>query len=242
MIQASPRSSSKASDVLDRIRGDIVAGRLVPGEKLSMRMLKARYASGMTPLREALCQLAGAGLVELSSHRGFCVAPVSTAEFEHIVAVRNHLELYALGLAVGRGERQWRRNLLRAAEQFGRVAARIGDQRPIDDHWDEVHRRYHFALTDAPASHALLQLFEQLYDKFDRYRRIAVPIQAYMALPARDHNEITAAAIGGDAALAQALLKRHIDDIVELVRMRLAEGLAEDISESRKPDDQRAAP
>jgi len=226
MAQLAPRSTSKASDVLCRMRSDIVAGRLAPGQKLSMSLLKSRYGSGMTPLREALCHLCGAGLVELTSHKGFRVAPVSIAELEHIVAVRNHLELYALGLAVQRGDRQWRRRLQYAAAQFDSVAAKIGDQRPIDQHWEDMHRNYHFALTDAPASHALLQFFEQLYDKFDRYRRIAVPIQAYMALPARDHNEITAAAISGKAAIAQALLKRHIEDIVDVVRVRLAESLA----------------
>src|SRR5258706_1667638 len=183
MAQGGPSGGPKPADVFHRLRVDIISARLRPGEKLALRKLTPSYRCGVTPLREALCQLAGSGLVMLESQRGFRVAPVSAADLEHVVAVRRHLELYAADLAVARSEDGWRRRLEQSAGRGSRVAAKAGDQRPIDEEWDRIHRNFHFCLTDARSSPAMLQLFEQLYDKFDRYRRIAIPIQAYMAVP-----------------------------------------------------------
>jgi DNA-binding GntR family transcriptional regulator len=211
------RGASKAAAVLRLIRGDIVAGRLKPGAKLSFRLLKAKYQTGLSPIREALFQLAGAGLVVLEAQRGFRVASVSPDELAHIAAIRLHLELFALGLAIERGGERWRRRLQDAGRLFARVAAKAGDQRPIDGRWERIHREYHFALIDAWSSPAMQQLCEQLYDKFDRYRRLTIPVQAYMAVPARDHTDITAAALSGQTEKAKALLKRHIDDIVDVM-------------------------
>ncbi len=213
---------SKTTDVLEQLRRDIVAGHWAPGEKLPFRLLEERYGVGLSPLREALCQLVGAGLVTLESQRGFRVAAVSRPDFAHIVAIRAHLERLAVREAIARNAPSWRRSLDHAAREFGRVAAKVGDQRPIDEHWEHVHRQYHFALIDADHSPTLRLLCEQLYDKFDRYRRLAIPSQSYMAVPARDHHDMTRAALDGRTEEAEALLSRHIADIVEVMAANLA--------------------
>jgi DNA-binding GntR family transcriptional regulator len=131
--------------------------------------------------------------------------------------VRRHIEIYALGLSVERGNEQWRKELSEATSQFTRVAAKVGDSRPIDEDWQIIHRRYHFALIGACDSPTVLDFCKQIYDRFDRYRRIAVPTQSFMAGPARDHQEITEAAVAGQREKAQLLLRRHIADIAEVV-------------------------
>jgi GntR family transcriptional regulator, carbon starvation induced regulator len=217
----SPTLPSKTRDVLDQLRKDIVAGRWLPCERLPFRVLEDCYGVGLSPLREALCQLVGAGLVVLESQRGFRVADVSAEDFAHIVAIRDHVERFALREAIGRNAPAWRRQLEQAAGGFGEVAAKVGDQRPIDDAWERVHRQYHFALIDARHSPTLHLLCEQLYDKFDRYRRLAIPSQSYMAVPARDHQAMTRSALDGRADETEALLARHIGDIVEVMAANL---------------------
>lgn len=214
------QAPSKSLDALRLIRADIVAGKLKPGQKLSFKYLTTCYDMGTSPLREALCQLAGQGMVELESQRGFRVAPVSSADLEDVIAMRVHAEIYATGLSIERGEAAWRHNLNDASTAFATVAAKAGDQRPIDERWEEIHRRFHFALIGACGSPTLLQFCKQIYHRFDRYRRIAIPVQAFMAGPAQDHREITQAALSGNTRLAQSLLRRHIDDIAEVVLQR----------------------
>src|SRR5262245_61084630 len=91
---AAPRdygqAQSKALYALFRLRTDIVAGTLKPGQKLPFAMLTAAYGVGVSPLREALCQLAGKGLVMLETQRGFRVTRVSSEDLADIVAVRRH--------------------------------------------------------------------------------------------------------------------------------------------------------
>lgn len=208
---------SKASLVMVRIRRDIVAGRLAPGRKLPFELLSALYGVGVSPLREALCLLAGRGLVTLESQRGFRVAPVSREDLADVIATRRYVEIYALGLSVERAGDAWRKDLMDATTAFARVAARVGDMRPIDEDWQIIHRRYHLALIDACASPILIDFCKQIYDRFDRYRRMTVPTQSFQAGPARDHQEITDAALAGRRDEAQRLLRRHIADIAEVV-------------------------
>jgi DNA-binding GntR family transcriptional regulator len=215
-------SASKASYALARIKTDIVAGTLRPGQKLSFGMLKTAYQVGVSPLREALCQLMGHRLVVLESQRGFRVAPVSATDLADIVAVRRHVEVYALGLSIDRASERWREQLHLASDEFSRIAAKAGDQRPINEDWQDIHRAYHFALIGACNSPTLLRFCEQIYDQFDRYRRLAISVQSFQAGPARDHHKITKAAIAGSREEAQALLARHIDDIAEVITANFA--------------------
>jgi DNA-binding GntR family transcriptional regulator len=208
---------SKASAVLRRLRTDIVAGLLPPGRKLHLRTLVERYGVGMSPLREALCQLIGEHLVVLRSQRGFSVAPVSVADLADVISARRHAEIYALGLSVEKGDARWRERVQRATDAFSTVAAKVGDPRPIDEHWERIHREYHFALIGACNSPILLGFCKSIYHRFDRYRRIAVPVQSFMAGTARDHRAIAQAAVEGNREYAQKLLAEHIDDIADVI-------------------------
>jgi hypothetical protein len=96
---------------------------------------------------------------------------------------------------------------------FAEVAAREDDVGPIDDIWEDRHSRYHFALISACGSGALLSFCAQLHDRFDRYRRLALPSKAIMAGIAGDHDEIADAALTGAVAHAVALLDRHIAEM-----------------------------
>ena len=54
---------TRATDIYDRLRHDLLIGRLQPGQRLRIRLLMERYAAGQTPIREALNRLASDGLV-----------------------------------------------------------------------------------------------------------------------------------------------------------------------------------
>jgi len=66
-----------ASSVYERIREDILIGRLQPGEKLRIDTLRQRYTVGGSPIREALNRLSSEGLVLQHDQRGFGVLPAS---------------------------------------------------------------------------------------------------------------------------------------------------------------------
>lgn len=55
--------------IRDRVRDDIVAGALPFGSRLTLGLLARRYSVGHMPVREALRQLEGEGLVVLAPNR-----------------------------------------------------------------------------------------------------------------------------------------------------------------------------
>ena len=70
----------RADALRDQLEQDIVTGALRPGERLDEQSLAARFGVSRTPIREALMQLASAGLVELQARRGAFVASLSLRE------------------------------------------------------------------------------------------------------------------------------------------------------------------
>lgn len=209
--------ASLAARVLGQLRRDILHVRFQPGAKLPLKVLAHDYEVGLTPLREALALLCGAGLVIQESQRGFTVAPVSEADFADIAACRRRLEPMCLSLAIAHGDEAWRRRIEGAHRRFAPVAPRVGENSPIDEAWEGSHRAYHFALISACGSPALLGFCMQLHDRFDRYRRLYIPTKSLMAGTGGDHEEIADAALAGDAARAAQLLDRHIAATASLI-------------------------
>ena len=66
-----------AADITHRLREEIIACALPPGEPLRFDVLRERFGASFTTLREALTALAAEGLVDAQEQRGFRVAPVS---------------------------------------------------------------------------------------------------------------------------------------------------------------------
>jgi DNA-binding GntR family transcriptional regulator len=209
--------SDLGAETLVRLRRDILSARLAPGARLPLKFLTDSYGVGVTPLREALTLLCGAGLVVQETQRGFRVAPASRADLVDVAQCRRRLETMALALSIRRGDTLWRRQVGRMRRAFAEVAAREDDVGPIDDIWEDRHSRYHFALISACGSGALLSFCAQLHDRFDRYRRLALPSKAIMAGIAGDHDDIADAALTGAVAHAVALLDRHIAEMGALV-------------------------
>ena len=200
-----------AEDVFAQLRGDIVRGRFQPGAKLGLDALRAAYGVGISPLREALSRLVAEGLVRQESQRGFRVAPASLPDLEDIARNRIRLESDALRLSIANGDDSWGARLVAAHYQFGRSEYRKASGDGADpEEWEVRHRAFHRTLIDACGSRWLLHFCEQLYDQFDRYRRlcdISADTQRHLGT---HHTAMMDAALARDADRAAAILGEHI--------------------------------
>jgi DNA-binding GntR family transcriptional regulator len=79
-------------EICDRIRDDIVAGALPFGSRLTLDQLATRYATGHMPIREALRQLQGEGLVVQTPNRGARVRAVDVEFVRNIFDLRIAIE------------------------------------------------------------------------------------------------------------------------------------------------------
>lgn len=204
--------------VIGRLRADILSGRLAPGERLRLQLLRERYGVGGSPLREALSQLVADELVTVQRQCGFAVAPISRAEFEDLARLRVELEATALRLTMEAGGPAWRDRLARQLTLFIEAHPKVGDPRPIDEAWEAAHRSFHFALIDGCGSPILLRFLRQLHDRFDRYRRLALPTISYIAGISDEHQHLVTAATSGDATRATRILTSHIQEAADLIR------------------------
>jgi len=205
--------------MLLRLRADILSTDLAPGSKLALHHLARQYGIGITPLRDALGQLAGDGLVVMESQKGFRVAPVSVEDLRDVCDIRLRVELLALDLAFDRADADtdWDRRMKQAHAAFIHIKARVGEDAPITAQWEEAHRELHMTLLSASASPTLMRICCQIHDRIHRYRRIALPTKSYMGGISDDHLEISKAAYRRDREGCKALLERHIVESNQLI-------------------------
>jgi DNA-binding GntR family transcriptional regulator len=87
-----PTAKTASIEICDRIRDDIVAGVLPFGSRLTLGQLAARYGAGQMPIREALRQLQGEGLVVQEPNRGARVRAVDVEFVRNLFDLRIAIE------------------------------------------------------------------------------------------------------------------------------------------------------
>jgi DNA-binding GntR family transcriptional regulator len=100
--EAGPGEAAEAApeSVYQRLRGDILGGRLTANERLKVSTLAARYRTSTNPVREALQQLRGEGLVVIEPNRGARVRTIDEAFVRDIFEIEVLVEPYLTRLFV----------------------------------------------------------------------------------------------------------------------------------------------
>lgn len=92
----------RPADVVESMRDDIFAGRLIPGDPLAELALARRFGVSQSVVREALARLEHAGLVRRFANRGTFVTNLSHTELQEYVRLRVMLEAVAASDAAAR--------------------------------------------------------------------------------------------------------------------------------------------
>jgi DNA-binding GntR family transcriptional regulator len=205
--------ASIADRAYDRMRADIVFGRLEPGLRLRLDRLAADYGTSVSTLREILSRLSSEGLVIAEGQRGFRVALVSPAGFEDVAAMRLLLETYALPLSFAAGDLEWESRVVAAHHKLAFMERRMiaGDQEGTEL-WKRYDREFHQVLIEACGSQTLLDLYGGVFDQYLRYQMVAVVFRGEIA--AKEHKVLLECALARDADRACAVLDQHVNGCV----------------------------
>jgi len=195
-----------------RIRHDIIFGRLLPGRKLKLDRLKDDY--GVGTLREILNRLQSERLVVAEGQKGFEVAPVSITNLREIAALRQLLEGRALQQSFRAGGMDWEGRVVAAHHRLSRLEARMahGD-RSCTEEWKQYDWQFHQALISACGSRMLIETHAAVFDKYLRYQMIALSYRG--AVASGEHAELLDCALRRDADRACEVLTRHVAGGVE---------------------------
>lgn len=207
-----------ASDLaFRRIRGDIITGKLAPGQKLRLEQLKDSYAVSVSTLRETLSRLATENLVLAEGQRGFEVAPVSVSELENLGDLRLLLESHAISLSFAAGDLDWEARVVAAHHKLSTVERRLLDgdaERTVE--WVGYDWEFHQALVGACGSAVLIDALSSTFDRFLRYHLLARSFRGKAVTD--DHRQLLDLAMQRDVDGARAMLKRHVRSGIDHVR------------------------
>ncbi|HXQ17444.1 MAG TPA: GntR family transcriptional regulator [Caulobacteraceae bacterium] len=190
------------------IRDDLRAGALEPGQRIVESELAERYNVSRTPVREALLQLSEDGLLISASDRGYAVVVDSQTAHEHRHEVRDLIDPQLAHHAALDSSPDQKKALAkaherqRAAHEKGQVAGFV-----------EANERFRERLRVMCANAFLAQCSALVDDQAQWARSTAFAREDYRELELKHDAYLVAAISSGDAAAAEAVMRRYVDAI-----------------------------
>ena len=206
MIPGTSNRHRTAQDmVAEGLRRGILGGDLQSGQPLRQEQIARDFEVSAVPVREALRQLAGEGLVTLSPNRGARVSEVSYEEAEEITEIRIALESLALKLSV---PNMTEKDLRRAEEILD-----LWDAEEDPATFTALNWRFHAVLHEPAGRPRLTAMIRSLHASFDLYAgRYSTAWMDLKSQAQQQHRQIVEACRRGDAEAATKILERHIRD------------------------------
>ncbi|MFT4218068.1 MAG: GntR family transcriptional regulator [Micropruina sp.] len=200
---------SKSQFAYTEVKRRILAEELGPGAPIGQERLASELGISTTPLREALKQLAGEGLVTLSSHRDAAVTQLTAAEAQDLLDLRRVLDPFAAGLAAER----------RGPPDLAAIASALDALHPVAAQPTaeslHAHRAFHRAIYRASHNPSLIGILDGLWDRSDRYRLLGLRHRVrpgdHVERVRAEHAAIADAVAAGDPATARGLMLEHVD-------------------------------
>jgi DNA-binding GntR family transcriptional regulator len=187
------------------IRARIVSGGLKPGTLYAIGPIARALGVSVTPVREALLDLANEELVEIVRNRGFRVTTLDNHDLDELVDVRTMLEVPAMGRLAALQPRPDLSELRGLAHHIETCAAR-GDLVEFLAHDRDLHLR----LLAMLGNRRLVQIVGRLRDQTRLYGLLRLAGSERLLESAREHDQLLSAIEAGDEEGAGRLMTQHL--------------------------------
>ena len=191
----------------EELREAILSGEFEPGERLRTASLAKRFGSSRTPVREALVQLEGEGLVDIEPRRGALVRSFASADLIDLYEIRALLEPAAAARAALRIQDEAldrMRALVALSDGRGGLA-----RSAIDDQiaWNE---EFHALVIEAAGSPRLSAALRATAGIPRSFRTAFWRDEAHRAFSQTCHRELVSALVARSSERAEAVMRMHI--------------------------------
>ena len=198
-----PRSAGKMA-VVEGLIADLITGKYQGGDRLTEAAAVEQFGFSRTPVREALVELEGLGLLERRPNCGAVFLPFGPTELEEIYAVRTLLEVEATRLATGNIDTSLIASLVSGFEK-------IRDENLSDSDWS-LDRSLHAAIATAAGNRRLSTEIERYNGLVQTIRKIVgAHALGIHRTSADEHLAILNALENHDAAKAADAMKNHLE-------------------------------
>ncbi|MDP4023819.1 GntR family transcriptional regulator [Methylobacterium sp. NEAU 140] len=191
--------------IRDALTDAIASGDLAAGTALDEQHLAERYGASRTPVREALRQLATAGLVEIRPRRGVVVARLTPERIADMFEVTAEIEALCARLATHRMTPLERGRLMDLHEASA-AAVETGDL----DAYDRLNRAFHEALYAGTHNAFMAEQALALRERLAAFRRTQLRHGDRIRRSREEHGEILAAVAEGDGEAAARRMRAHM--------------------------------
>lgn len=202
------------------ILDDISYGRLVAGQRLKVSQLASRFGVSASPVREALRQLQGEGIVEIHPNRGATIKQADASTIQNTFEVLQLLEPYFVSWFAEHASTEAVERLAAIQEEIREAAT--GDLvkfRKLDSQF-----------------HGLICEKHYNYVAADTWKRLRIALIAHAApLPISqtriksilaEHDSLIAAFRANDTEAADKAIRRHVEgSFVQMSQQMRALGL-----------------
>lgn len=209
-----------SDQIYDYLRGEILTGHMIPGERLDLGELVERLKVSKMPVKEAIGRLATEGLLEVQAQRGTFVSRIDARELAETFEVRRALEMLAGELAAARATKT-------DLAQLSELIAEMDQSTDVARHL-ELNFEFHGLIVGLSDNHKLVET----------YHRLRVPIQIAgihyrsedwvkrVVQEQKEHRAILLALEQKDAEAVPRAISQHIK--------RGSSSLLEDVERSQK--------
>lgn len=196
--------------VLETLKRAILSGELPAGTRLIQADLAQQLKVSTTPVREALRDLVGLGLIGFDAHRGAVVKGIDLAELLEIYQLRRLLEPYSIRRVAGNITDE-------ELEEAGKLQAQMGQ---ADDFatWVDLNWKFHRLLEQAARSPRLQDMVESVQNLAAIYVAHSLQLDPErMAEGNLEHHQLLEALRSRDPDRAADLMTRHLDGTLAAV-------------------------
>lgn len=190
------------------LRQAILTSMMKPGERLNVEELAQKLGVSLTPVRQAIQQLANEGLIDIKPRSGTFVASLSVRDVEETFDIRCALECLAAEKAVENVSRDEIRRLKELLKSLKKIIRNDEDRKAHER--DNVE--FHQILIRASGNQRLTEMYEELnaHIKIARIHRGERDWPSRQAEEQAEHERIVTALENRDAQELVNAMRQHI--------------------------------
>ena len=195
---------TRANNIRDVLEHEIISGHRPPGDRLDEPQLTRQFNASRTPVREALVELASAGLVEMQPHRSAVVAEISVHQVIQMYEVLAELEGLSAKLAARRMTEQER-------SEFEALHLEIGQRIETANRgaFPALNKEFHNLIHLGAHNEILSAQIDGLNKRLAPYRRLFHEEPHDLSIPYAEHQRVVAAIRIRDEESADLIFRNH---------------------------------
>ena len=200
-------AESLREKIYNKIRRDIIIGKLSPGERLVEIKLAEELQASRGLIREALLQLTSEGFLTSQKNRGISVAKLTLKQIDEIYSLRCLMEGYAVRLTAERLQK----NALAKLKAMHKALLKATKNGSLAD-WSDINIDFHKFFIENSSNNHLIQILDGLRCRTYRYSIFIVTIPGAQEIFIKDHANIIKACEAGDPKAAQEFMEKHMEN------------------------------